>query len=90
MSNYIVRQPVACERLGVGNTVFHAKFVGEGFVPGTDVPRLKPVPLGLRSVGYFSDEIDALIEGLRRHRDANPKRRSPVAVPRGHAEGVAA
>jgi predicted DNA-binding transcriptional regulator AlpA len=69
MSNYILRQPAACERLGVGKTVFHAKFVGEGVVPGTNVPRLRPVPLGLRSVGYFSDEIDALIEGMRRWRD---------------------
>jgi hypothetical protein len=84
MPNYIVRQPVACERLGVGNTVFHLKFVHNGrddFVPGTNVARLKPVPLGLRSVGYFSDEIDALIEGLRRWRDANPpKPRAPVAT----------
>jgi predicted DNA-binding transcriptional regulator AlpA len=80
MSNYILRQPTVCERLGVGNTVFHAKFVGDGFVPGTNVPRLKPVPLGLRSVGYFADELDALIEGMRRWRDANPRR--PVTVGR--------
>jgi len=79
MSNYILRRRHVCERLGVGNTVFHEKFVyreGEEFVLGTNVPRLQPVPLGLRSVGYFSDEIDALIEGMRRWRDANPRRRA--------------
>ena len=86
----IVRKPDARKMLGVGSTVFHEDYVYNGadeFVPGTNVPRLKPVMLGeRRAVGYFTDEIDALIEGLRRWRDNNPpKPRSPVGVPKQHA-----
>jgi hypothetical protein len=95
MPKQIVRKPAARALLGVGNTVFHEDYVYAGsdeFVPGTDVPRLKPVPLGTRrAVGYFTDEIDALIEGLRRWRDANPpKPRSPIGLPKRHAESAAA
>jgi hypothetical protein len=91
MSNLIVRSKGARSMLGVGNTRFYEDYVFRGddqFVPGTDVPRLRPVPLGVRSVGYFVDEIEALAAGLRRYRDANPpKARTAV---RRHAEGVAA
>ena len=38
-------------------------------VPGTNVPRLRPVPLGPRAVGFFNDELQSLIEALRRFRD---------------------
>ena len=93
MSKQIVRNASARAILGVGKTAFHEDYVyrgGDEFVPGTDVPRLKPVPLGIRSVGYFTDEIEALVEGLRRYRDANPpKPRTPIGTKR-HAESVAA
>jgi hypothetical protein len=61
--------------LGVGNTHFYEAYVYRGddeFIPGTDVRRLRPVPLGERAVGYFVDEIQALAADLRRWRDANP------------------
>ena len=67
-------------RLGVGKTKFNEDYVyhpdrpDEGeCVPGTDVPRLKPVPLGEKAIGFFDDEIDALVEGLRAERDHRPR-----------------
>ena len=33
-------------------------------MPGTNVPRLRPVPLGPRAVGFFNDELQDLIEAL--------------------------
>ena len=43
-------------------------------VPGTNVPRLRPVPLGPRAVGFFNDELQNLIEALRRFRDDGGER----------------
>jgi hypothetical protein len=67
-------------RLGVGKTKFNEDYVyhpdrpDEGeCVPGTDVPRLKSVPLGEKAIGFFDDEIDALVEALRRERDHRPR-----------------
>jgi len=62
--------------LGVGHSKFAEDFVlrdeRDPFVPGTEgkVRRLKPMKLGERAVGFFEDEVHALIEGLRAHRDA--------------------
>jgi hypothetical protein len=74
-------------RLGVGKTKFHEDFIdtgGDPYVPGTKVRRLKPVRIGLRAMAFIDDEIDELIEGLRRERDKNlPRRRGPTAQHRG-------
>jgi predicted DNA-binding transcriptional regulator AlpA len=82
MSKRIVRNKGAREMLGVGNSIFYENYIYRGAdecIPGTDVPRLKPVALGERAVGYFVDEIEAVIAGLRRWRDANPpKLRAPI------------
>jgi hypothetical protein len=63
----------AWQTLGVGRTNFTDNYVyrkGAGAtVPGTNVPRLRPVPLGPRAVGFFNDELQNLIEALRRFRD---------------------
>jgi len=80
MSNLIVRSKGARAMLGVGNTRFFEDYVyrgGDELIPGTDVPRLRPVALGQRSVGYFVDEIQALAAGLRRYRDAHPPKSRP-------------
>jgi hypothetical protein len=47
---------------------------GNPLVPNTDIPRLRPVQLGARAIGFFSDEIDNLIEALRRLRDTTPRK----------------
>jgi hypothetical protein len=58
----------------VGLTKFYEDFVwrpgGDDFVPGTTIPRLRLVKLGLRATGCFSDEVFALVEALRTARDS--------------------
>jgi predicted DNA-binding transcriptional regulator AlpA len=72
----IVREKEACDRLGCRRTKFreHYKFnnPADPFVPGTDIPRLRPIPLGVRDVGYLDDEIDELIERIAARRDPAP------------------
>jgi hypothetical protein len=55
-------------RLPVGRSKFFEDFVehakGGPFVPGTTIPRLKAIPLGVRAVGFFDDKIEELIEAL--------------------------
>lgn len=75
------------ERLGCGRTKFDEDYVLKNednpFVPNTDnrVKRVRPVPLGERARGFFSDEIDALIAALRALRDATPFAPPRPAVP---------
>jgi hypothetical protein len=47
---------------------------GNPLVPNTDIARLRPVQLGPRAIGFFSDEIDNFIEALRRLRDSTPRK----------------
>jgi hypothetical protein len=72
----IQRLEVTAARLGIGLSKFRDEFVdwdnGDAAIPGTDIRRLRPVRLGAKSIGFLSDEIDALIESLRRHRDSAP------------------
>jgi len=73
MQNRILRPREAWQTLGVGRTNFTDNYVyREGActtVSGTNVRRLRPVPLGPRAVGFFNDELQNLIEALRRFRD---------------------
>ena len=75
------------ERLGCGRTKFDEDYVlkneDDRFVPNTNnqVKRVRPVPLGDRARGFFSDEIDGLIEALRTLRDATPFAPPRPAVP---------
>ena len=73
MQNRILRPREAWQTLGVGRTNFTDNYVywegARATVPGTNVPRLRPVPLGPRAVGFFNDELQNLIEALRRSRD---------------------
>ena len=77
-------------RLGVGRTKFLEDYVShpdrpeEGaYVAATiSVLRLKPIALGSKAIGFLDDEIDRLIEGLRRERDKKRPRHGGPARPR--------
>jgi hypothetical protein len=100
MSNSIRRMKGACTRVGVGKTEFNDKFRlnddADPYVPGTDdtVRRVRAVPLGERSIGFFDDELDRLLEELRRWRDrqptALPPARPPLRAPARHRQRPAA
>jgi hypothetical protein len=59
----------------VGRTKFYEDFVErEGtspFIPGTRIPRLRPVQLGPKAIAFPEDEIYAVTEALRAARDAS-------------------
>jgi hypothetical protein len=63
-------------RLPVSRTTFDEKFTlhdpSDPFVPGTNIRRVRRVPLGGRAVGYVEDEIDVVAEQLVKARDASP------------------
>jgi predicted DNA-binding transcriptional regulator AlpA len=64
----IVRKPEACDRLACRKTKFEQDYVlhdpNDPHVPGTEIPRLKPIPLGPRNVGFLESDLDALVEAL--------------------------
>ena len=53
------------ERLGIRKTTLYENFIKTG--------RLRFVKIGARAVGVIEDELDALIEELRRERDRKPR-----------------
>jgi hypothetical protein len=68
-------------RMGISRTKFKTNIAHRGTdanIPGTNIARVRGVELGVRAIGYFSDEIDRVIEALRILRDAKP----PVPRPR--------
>jgi hypothetical protein len=60
-------------KLPVGLTKFNDDYVyhegGPAFIPGTCIPRLRPVRLGPRAIAFVEDEVEAIIESLRRERN---------------------
>ena len=50
------------------NLILHDE--NDPFIPGTKVRRLKLLRLSATAAAVFDDEVDALLEGLRAHRDA--------------------
>jgi hypothetical protein len=81
----------------VGSTTFYETYVyrpgGDGFLPGTNIPKLRFVKLGARAVGAFADEVYALVEALRAARDSTPPRPPPFTreqVARGGCTSAAA
>ena len=70
----VLRPRLACAKIGVGRSNFHENFVlregGPAHLPGTTIPRLKPIILGPRARGFIDDEVDALIEALCTWRDS--------------------
>ena len=84
MSKRILRKRELLERLGIRKTAFYDLFVATG--------KLRPVNIGTRAVGYLEDEVDELIEDMRRERDRKPRTRERgarhAAEQRTHEEGV--
>lgn len=76
MSLKIERWP--WQRMGLGRTKFDEDFVlkdeRDPYVPNTndEVKRLRSVPLSERCRGFFSDEVDTLIEAVRALRNSKP------------------
>jgi predicted DNA-binding transcriptional regulator AlpA len=60
----ILRKGEVLERLGIRKTTLHESFIKTG--------RLRLVKIGARAVGVIEDELDALIEEMRRERDRRP------------------
>jgi hypothetical protein len=53
---HIERPGDAARRLGIGLTKFYEDFIDHGdgdVIPGTDIPRLRAVPLGAVSTFFF-------------------------------------
>jgi predicted DNA-binding transcriptional regulator AlpA len=69
MTKRILRKREVLERLGIRKTTFHDLFVRTG--------KLRPLNIGTRAVGYLEDEVDALIEDMRRERDRKPRTVEP-------------
>jgi excisionase family DNA binding protein len=61
----VLRKREVLERLGIRKTTFYKHFIKTG--------RLRFVKIGARAVGIMEDELDALIEELRRERDQKPR-----------------
>jgi hypothetical protein len=53
----ILRPKAAYQKFGCGKTRFDEHYRhhsdADPFVPGTEIPRLKPLPLGERNIGYL-------------------------------------
>jgi len=69
----ILRPKATYQKFGCGKTKFDEDYRYHGpdnpFVPNTEIPRLKPLPLGERNIGYLEHEADALIDALAKLRD---------------------
>jgi hypothetical protein len=87
MPKKLLRPKVARERVAVGKTHFEDNYVNHGgagqeCIPDTDIPRLRPIRLGIRCIAFPEDEVDALIEALARQRDSHPETMLPRAPAR--------
>jgi hypothetical protein len=69
----ILRPRVTRERIARGRTAFEENIRwhsdDDPYIPGTTIPRLRPVPIGVRDIGYLEHEVDALIDALAELRD---------------------
>jgi hypothetical protein len=77
MSKAIVRYAVAQTRLGdvCRDTLLQnyiLKDPADPYVPGTQIPRIRPVHLGPRTPRLYSEELDSLIMALVALRDVTP------------------
>jgi predicted DNA-binding transcriptional regulator AlpA len=61
----VLRKREVLERLGIRKTTLYESFIKTG--------KLRLVKIGARAVGVIEDELDALIEELRRERDRRPR-----------------
>jgi hypothetical protein len=72
----LLRRSAVCGpqgKLPIGRTKFNDDYVyhkgGPEFIRGTCIPRLHPVRLGPRAIGFADDEVEAVIEALRHERE---------------------
>ena len=72
----ILRAKEAWAKVACGKTKFEEDYRhhsdDDPHVPGTDIARVKPIPLGERLIGFLEHEIDDLIDALAELRDARP------------------
>src|SRR3954453_22562241 len=74
----VLRKREVLERLGIRKTSLYESLIKTG--------KLRFVKIGARAVGVIEDELDALIEELRRERDQGPrvaglvKERTPTII----------
>jgi predicted DNA-binding transcriptional regulator AlpA len=70
-----LKQAYGC--LGCGKTKFYQDYrlndPAEPYVPGTTIPRLRPIHLGPRNIGFLGSEIDDLIDALAALRPVVPQ-----------------
>jgi hypothetical protein len=78
----IVREKEACARLACGRTKFREDYKlndpADPHVPGTEIPRVKPISLGPVNVGFLDDQLDTLINALAKaggHSESKAKNR---------------
>jgi hypothetical protein len=72
MTRRILREKGACDKLGRTSFCQRTKFrdqyrltdPADPYVPGTEIRRIRAVPLGPRNIGFLEHEIDLLIDGL--------------------------
>jgi predicted DNA-binding transcriptional regulator AlpA len=68
MARIILRLKQVLDRLACGRTKFDLDYRyhtdDDPNVPGTDIPRVKAIPLGPRINGFLEHEIDELIDAL--------------------------
>jgi hypothetical protein len=64
----------------IGRSKFYRDFVftdpANPNIPDTDIPRLRLVHLGGKSVGVDDDEINRVIEGLKKHHACRAEQRA--------------
>ena len=73
-------------RLGASKTTFYARYVfrgraGEECIPRTNVPRLRLANVGPKITVAIDDEVDALIDALRREREKTLRAERAAATP---------
>src|SRR5262245_30754924 len=77
----IVREREAHDRLGCGRSKFRRDYVlrdpDDPCIPGTQIKRLRPVPLGVRNHGFLDRELDDLVDAFAAERDRPSKRPAP-------------
>jgi hypothetical protein len=78
MPRTLLRLKALLNRLACGKTKFEEDYRwhsdDDPYVPGTTIPRLKLLHLGERNIAGLEHELDALIDGLAKLRDAEPAR----------------
>jgi hypothetical protein len=80
--NRLHNRPGQDGQLGVGRTKLLEDFIlrneNDPLIPGTDVRRMRTVPLGVKAVGVTDVEVRRVVEGLQRCADRAERGRRPA------------